>query len=363
MKSPQLKKKRFSIFDTRPFIWMVVCILVLATAALVSFSETANAGLLSLMASVLRTEASASMTAVSPKPNAQTLAILTAAVNPDPNPNKPIEVVPVYRGETLVADIAAANATGTESSSQISIYTVRSGDTLSGVAQMFDVSVNTIVWANDISRGAPLRTGQTLVILPVSGIKHPVKKGDTVKSIAAKYNADLDEVLRYNDLSVSSPLKAGQVIIIPYGELPAVAPAAVASGQKSHAGTGGLLEGRNWPALPGYFIRPLANYVRTQGPHGHNGVDLAAPVGTPIMAAAAGIVIISKSGGWNGGYGNFVAISHPNGTQTLYAHNLRNIVTAGETVSQGQVIGYVGATGEATGPHVHAEVRGAANPF
>ena len=72
---------------------------------------------------------------------------------------------------------------------------------------------------------------------------------------------------------------------------------------------------------------------------------------------------MSKYGGWNGGYGSYVVIQHANGVQTLYAHMRATVVSSGQHVMQGQVIGYVGATGKATGPHLHFEVRGAANPF
>jgi murein DD-endopeptidase MepM/ murein hydrolase activator NlpD len=103
--------------------------------------------------------------------------------------------------------------------------------------------------------------------------------------------------------------------------------------------------------------------VRTQGIHGYNGVDLGAPAGTAVRAAAAGQVIISKASGWNGGYGQYIVVKHANGTQTLYAHLSANSVAAGATVAQGQLIGAVGNTGKSTGNHVHFEVRGAKNPF
>ena len=82
------------------------------------------------------------------------------------------------------------------------------------------------------------------------------------------------------------------------------------------------------------------------------------------MAAADGDVIVAKSGGYNGGYGSYVVIQHDNGSQTLYGHMSRVAATDGESVSQGQIIGYVGSTGLATGPHVHFEIRnGIRNPF
>jgi murein DD-endopeptidase MepM/ murein hydrolase activator NlpD len=103
--------------------------------------------------------------------------------------------------------------------------------------------------------------------------------------------------------------------------------------------------------------------VKTQGIHGHNAVDLASSYGTNIMAAADGTVIVAKIGGWNGGYGNYVVINHPNGTQTLYAHMSSISVSVGQGVTQGESIGRMGETGDATGVHVHFEIRGAPNPF
>lgn len=118
------------------------------------------------------------------------------------------------------------------------------------------------------------------------------------------------------------------------------------------------------PSSTGYFSLPVPSAIRTQSIHGHNAVDLANKTGTPIFAAADGKVIVSKfDGKWNGGYGNYVVISHPNGMQTLYAHMSDVLVSVGDKVTQGQTIGKMGETGLATGPHLHFEVRGGKNPF
>jgi murein DD-endopeptidase MepM/ murein hydrolase activator NlpD len=101
----------------------------------------------------------------------------------------------------------------------------------------------------------------------------------------------------------------------------------------------------------------------TQGLHGYNGIDIGVPTGTAIYAAAGGTVIISRNSGWNGGYGDYIVISHDNGVQTLYGHLSRTVVQTGARVEQGDIIGYSGMTGKATGPHLHFEVRGAKNPF
>jgi murein DD-endopeptidase MepM/ murein hydrolase activator NlpD len=97
----------------------------------------------------------------------------------------------------------------------------------------------------------------------------------------------------------------------------------------------------------------------------HKGIDIAAPIGTPIVAAAPGVVV---SAGWNsGGYGNLVELQHPDGSVTLYAHNNRILVRRGQEVAQGQQISEMGSTGRSTGPHLHFEVhpngRGAVNPI
>lgn len=239
------------------------------------------------------------------------------------------------------------------SSDQISIYVVREGDTLSQIADMFKVSVNTIRWANDIGPEKSIQPGETLVILPISGVRHTVKRGDTLSSIAKKYGGEFNEVMSYNGLPADAELTVGDVVVVPNGEITASKPVAGGGSKK----TGGSV-----PSVAGDFIRPV-NGLKTQGLHGYNGIDLGAPAGTPIVAAAAGEVIVSRAAGWNGGYGEYIVIRHGNGTQTLYAHNSQNIVYTGDTVIQGQVIGYVGSTGKSTGAHLHFEVRGAKNPF
>ena len=239
-------------------------------------------------------------------------------------------------------------------SDAISIYIVHKGDTISAIAKMFGVSVNTIMWGNDL-KSSLLTEGQQLVILPISGVRHTVKAGDTVASIAKQYKGDIKEILQFNDISENQKLIAGDIVIIPDGEI--VTPKIVVLKSTSPAYN---ISGPNYT---GYYSAPLHSYVKTQGLHGYNGVDLAAPSGTPIYASAEGDVIIARGTGWNGGYGQYVVISHSNNTQTLYSHASRVIISEGTHVFKGQIIGYVGATGKSTGTHLHFEVRGARNPF
>ena len=239
---------------------------------------------------------------------------------------------------------------------EIRVYTVAAGDTLSQIAEMYGVTSNTIMWANDLPNKT-IHEGQTLVILPIVGVRHKVAKGETLSSIVKKYEADFDEVLAYNNLSAADAISVGDELMIPGGSLHSAVSTSVAvrpTPTNSSASAGGG---------SGYFSHPAPGSVRTQGVHGYNGVDLAAGHGTAIRAAAAGEVIVSKASGWNGGYGQYIVVKHSNGTQTLYAHLSNNYVTVGDRVSAGETIGAMGNTGRSTGTHLHFEVRGASNPF
>ncbi|MBI3572202.1 M23 family metallopeptidase [Candidatus Kaiserbacteria bacterium] len=287
-------------------------------------------------------------------------AALSAPTNSNANAALPVGVT-LSGGSALVAYTGPAGTIADVASStppdRISVYEVRPGDTLSGIAGLFGVSVNTIVWANSLGSARTVHPGDTLIILPVTGIERTIAKGDTLKSLAKKYGADAIEIAEFNGIDPSAPLAIGDTLIIPGGELAAPASTRASSVREPYLGGSGA-------ELAGYFANPLPGAPVTQGIHGWNAVDLGAAKGTPIHAAAPGVVIIVRNnGGWNGGYGNYVVISDDNGTQTLYAHMTHAAVSPGEGVSAGQVIGYVGATGMATGPHLHFEVRGARNPF
>lgn len=291
-------------------------------------------------------------------------SVLAAAINFDPNPNKGLTDSQIVSDNALMAhdgpNGTIADVASSTPSDRISVYVVRAGDTLGGIAAMFDVSVNTIKWANNISSASDVHPGDTLIILPVSGVKRTVAKGDTLKSIAKKYGADADEIANFNGLDSSEPLAVGSTLIIPGAEFAPTTPIKKNPARKiaePYLGGGGSVQ-------TGYYSNPMPGALVTQGIHGWNGVDLGAARGTPIHAAADGIVIVARAnGGWNGGYGNYAVITHDNGSQTLYGHMKSVIVSSGQSVSSGQIIGYEGSTGESTGPHLHFEVRGAANPF
>ncbi len=257
------------------------------------------------------------------------------------------------------------------SAEDTSVYVVRKGDTVSTIASMFDVSVNTILAANDIKKGEKLVEGDVLLILPISGLEHTVTKGQTLKGIANLYKVDITDIALFNGLSEDSTLSVGDKLIVPGGDMadeggdkPASNLSSAPTRDKNYYVSHPLVN------LVGYFINPLPTGHKTQGLHGpgNRGIDIGAPTGTPIYASASGTVLITKTGckvggrTCGGGYGNMAIIQHPNGTKTLYGHMSKVATFTGAHVTQGQVIGYVGSTGRSTGPHVHFEVFNARNP-
>ncbi len=236
----------------------------------------------------------------------------------------------------------------------IILYEVKKGDTLDTVAKLFNISKNTIVWANSL-KNKNLTPGTSLIILPITGISYTVTKSMSLDQLAKKYKADPQEIAEFNGISISAKLEKGQTIIIPDAE------GEIATGKGSTISK--PIKYKN-NAVVGYFMKPVP-CVKSQGLHGpfHTAIDFGCKVGTPVAAAASGVVIRSASSGYNGGYGEVVIISHPNKTQTIYAHLSQVNVSTGDRVTQGQIIGSTGNSGRSTGPHLHFETKGTNNPF
>lgn len=339
---------------------MVLPLLVTLPLLSIVFSPvSAQAGVLSAIVGIFaRAEASSEQKVSNINTTETGSVLLRAAVNTDPNLAKGGGDITVVDGVALLSE---AGPTGTIAditvphTDQISVYVVRKGDTLSSIAGLFNVSVNTILWANNLGNARSIQPGQELLILPVTGVRHTVKKGDTLSTLAKAYKADVEEIAAFNGLADTAVLAVGEVVIIPGGEI-----AASVVVQRPSAS---VSQGSVSISTSGYFINPAPGSVVTQRTHGFNAVDLGTRSGASVVAAAGGTVIVSRVGGWNGGYGNYIVIRHNNGTQTLYAHLSTNLVGSGETVVQGQKIGTAGSTGRSTGPHLHFEVRGGTNPF
>jgi len=323
--------------------------------------------------------------AVSPTASLQTMTLPQPAMNIDPTPARGGGTVTIVDDSAVVSQDGPSGTIADIEKPEnptISTYIVQPGDTVSDIAALFNVSQGTILASNNLKKGSPLKVGQKLVILPVTGIPHTVKKGDTLASIAKRYGGSPTEIANYNGVD-DATLAVGDEIIVPNGEVPATATvkSSTATGKsttrKSPSGVfannpkepAHNVGARGTSSEVSYYVSPLApgTYERSQKIHGYNAVDLAPYYkykNEAIVAAADGDVVVARAGGWNGGYGSYVVISHSNGSQTLYAHMSKVAAYDGQHVVQGQAIGYVGQTGEATGPHVHFEIRtGIRNPF
>lgn len=231
-------------------------------------------------------------------------------------------------------------------------YIVQSGDTLQSVAEAYKISVNTLIWANDLASSSKIKAEQSLIILPTDGTLHIVKSGDTTSAIAQKYKAEVGNIISFNNLVNQSDIYIGDILVIPGGIMP----------KQSTSIAGNLI-----PIANDFFIYPTQGYI-AQGLHYYNAVDIANKCGTPIYAAAAGVVKRAVgNGGYNNGMGNHLTILHNNGTTTYYGHLMILLVKAGEPVTVGQRIGLMGGepgmagAGKSTGCHVHFQVTGAKN--
>ena len=236
---------------------------------------------------------------------------------------------------------------------QIITYIVKQGDTLEKIAKNFGINVETLKTANSIKKSV-IAPGQKLIILPISGMYYTVKKGDSLGKLAIKYKISASVIREYNNLEDDN-LKINDKIILPGAKEQIVIKnsSSVQSGTKiTDTGNGG------------FFMYPTVGWNWGEA-HGTGGcaVDIANTCGTPIYASADGTVIDVRTSGYNAGYGLYIKIQHNNGTSTLYAHLSQLLITNGQYVSKGQLIGKMGTTGKSTGCHLHFEVKGVKNPF
>lgn len=239
-------------------------------------------------------------------------------------------------------------------------YTVQEGDTVSTVAEKFGVSENTVLWQNDISSSGTIKAGETLQILPVTGISHKVQKGDTVYSIAKKYDASSQGIVDFpyntfvNDETFE--LAVGQVVIVPDG----IAPSARGTTPRTRR----TVPDAGTVVASGSFVWPAGGQISQNFVWYHPGIDIANRAAPNIVAADSGTVEYAGCLGW--GYGCHVIINHGNGYKTLYGHLSSIYVNVGQGINRGVALGRMGSTGRSTGIHLHFEViRGGVriNPF
>lgn len=280
-----------------------------------------------------------------------------------PEPTVPTSTV--LSGGTLLTPSTSSTTKDTLAPRESVIaYVVENGDTLSTIAEKFGISLNTLLWANNLSAKSVIKPGNSLTILPVSGISHTVAKGDTITSIAKKYSVSSEEVLAYNKLTSSDAISVGTPLIIPGGVKPAavvvtkpsttasvgalfVSTPSTSSSSTLQVGSAKML----WPTDGTYIVRGLSLI--------HTGVDIDCDGhanGTSTndnYAAADGTV---QFAGVKNGYGNVVEINHGNGLVTRYGHFYSLYVKTGQVVTAGTPLGRCGSTGNSSGTHLHFEV-------
>ena len=251
-----------------------------------------------------------------------------------------------------------------DNSHGVTVYTVKEGDTISSVASQFNITINTLIWANDL-KSKQLKSGDQLVILPISGVNYKTRKGDTIESIAKKFKTEASSIMEFNQLA-SNYVTEDKELIIPNGIVEAPILVIKNTKNKKSKSNSSYIKRYSIALTPNNDLlqKPLLVGRISQGMHGrNNGVDVASPCGTPIFPSAPGLIIRADDIGWNGGYGYNIIIQHSDGSETLYGHLSKVIAQVGDYVSYNKLIGLVGNTGRSTGCHLHFEARGNKNPY
>jgi murein DD-endopeptidase MepM/ murein hydrolase activator NlpD len=219
---------------------------------------------------------------------------------------------------------------------RVRIHTVKSGETLWDIAHKHDLNIDSLIGANNISNMNSIKPGQEFKVLPIKGIIYRVSPGESLGSIASKFKLKTETIMKDNNIDKASNLKIDQELIL----------------------RGAKPEFSYQDRLDQKFMYPINTRITSYyGPRWgriHEGLDFAAPMGSPIKAVSSGRVVYS---GWANGYGYVVIIEHQKGLRTLYAHNSKLLVRVGESVGRGEVISRSGNTGNSTGPHLHFEVQ------
>jgi murein DD-endopeptidase MepM/ murein hydrolase activator NlpD len=268
-----------------------------------------------------------------------------------------IDTAAVVDDGTLYKPVAVDTSVKT-SAGMLQHYTVKQGDTLTGIASRFGVSMMTVWWANKLETKDSLKVGSDLVIPPVNGLIVTVEPGDTLNSLARQNKITTDDIVAVNELEDTN-LIVGQVLVLPGAKgdplptpKPTPKPQVPVTGGGCGCGggppvkyTGGAWA---WPVIGG------GNYISQYFTSGHLGVDIAADYGSTIVSPLAGHVVWA---GWKSNGGGYqVWINHGGGIYSSLNHMSAVTANAGQDVNRGQRVGRVGMSGWASGPHLHIEV-------
>ena len=256
-------------------------------------------------------------------------------------------------GSAIIKPEIATTKTTKQTRTEIIYYTVKPGDTISTIADEFSISVNTILWENNLSAYSLIRPGNKLTILPTTGVTHNVARGENIGQIAKKYGIEENKIIEANNLTETDKLAVGKKLIIPEGRKISYTTTVAAS----YTGLSVIkdliippaaqpaINKMNWPT-EGHRITQYYSWR-------HLAIDIANKIGTPLYAADTGVI---EYAGWSTGYGNNIIINHGGGKKTRYAHLSKFYVKKGQEVDKGDPIGAMGSTGWSTGSHLHFEV-------
>jgi murein DD-endopeptidase MepM/ murein hydrolase activator NlpD len=275
---------------------------------------------------------------------------------------------------TAIPQLPALTAPQTISDNERQIYQVQAGDTLEIIARRYNTTRKRLIEANKLNNPNLIFVAQQLQIPVIEPSKNPSKDNlsdlppanlsnlktskqtpvatefDSTRSISSNTNSSKSR----NSIVSTAPSSVenyNQMFRIPVGE--SVAPELPPLSSPDRylpSGNSSQSDGYIWPS-----VGVITSGYGWRWGRMHRGIDIAGPIGTPIVAAAAGEVV---SAGWSsGGYGNLVEVKHGDGSITLYAHNNKILVRRGQWVEQGEQIAEMGSTGYSTGPHLHFEIR------
>ena len=253
------------------------------------------------------------------------------------------DVNDIYLGDGSIPNSLQNPGVGMDAKTQLRTYAVQSGDTFNEIAGQFGLAPSTLYWANrsKVPDPASLHVGQPLVILPMDGLLVTIGAKDSLDTLAAKYKVTKQDIIDANNLPEATVV-LGQTLIIPGASGGPVPKAKTSSGGTTRSGS---------------WVWPVggSNYISQYFWSGHHAIDIAASQGTPVIASVSGTVVKAGYNGYTGG-GNVIWVMNGTKLYTTYNHLSYVGVRVGQRISTGQVIGRVGATGEATGPHLHFEV-------
>lgn len=275
------------------------------------------------------------------------------------------EIVTTENSAAVVKPSLTQTTVGERPRDDVIHYSVEGGDTVSTIAEKFGISTNTILWENKLGPRDYIKPGDSLTILPFTGVSHQVQSGDTVDKIAKKYSVTTDAIIESNKLASAEDIDRNEILLIPDGVQPEEPKPVVRVAQSqekssifnipapSRASSGARLL---WPTIS----HKINQYYKWR----HTGLDIDGDYSTPVYAADDGRVEYAASN--RSGYGLHVIINHGSGVKTLYGHESKLFVKVGDSVKRGQSIGIVGCTGRCTGTHLHFEVMingGKQNPL